>query len=74
MPLLKAPQGVSGDLHLNGRSFSIDKNGQVEVPDDLIISAVWEKGYTVVADAPAKDALVKTELKTASETSKGSKE
>jgi hypothetical protein len=45
---LQAPQGTTGELHLNGRAFVIDKNGQVDVPDELISHSVWEKGYTVV--------------------------
>jgi len=46
---LQALDGVTGELHLNGRSFAIDKKGQVEVPDGLVGQSVWQQGYTVVA-------------------------
>ena len=46
---LQAPDGITGELHLNGRSFVIDKKGQVEVPDGLLGQSVWQQGYTVVA-------------------------
>lgn len=47
---LQAPDGTTGELHLNGRSFDIDKNGQVEVPDNLLGQSVWQQGYTVVPE------------------------
>lgn len=48
---LQAPNGTTGELHLNGRSFDIDKNGQVEVPDNLLGQSVWQQGYTVVPES-----------------------
>lgn len=45
---LQAPKDKTGELHLNGRSFPIDKHGQVEVPENLLGSCVWQQGYTVV--------------------------
>jgi hypothetical protein len=47
---LQAPHGTTGELHLNGRSFVIDKKGQVDVPDNLIGQSVWQQGYTVVPE------------------------
>jgi hypothetical protein len=49
---LQAPNGTTGELHLNGRSFDIDKNGQVEVPNNLLGQSVWQQGYTVVPTSP----------------------
>jgi hypothetical protein len=54
---LQAPNGQqTGELHLNGRSFVIE-NGLVEVPDNLITSAVWQSGYTVHQAEAAKPAV-----------------
>jgi hypothetical protein len=49
---LQAPTGTTGELHLNGRAFVIDNKGQVDVPEHLLGSSIWAKGYTVV---PPKD-------------------
>lgn len=52
---LKAPDGTTGELHLHGRTFDIDKKGQVDIPDDCISSKLWSDGYTV---APEKTEVV----------------
>lgn len=43
---LQAPKGKTGELHLNGRSFVIARDGTVEVPDEFVNSSVWSQGYT----------------------------
>jgi hypothetical protein len=53
---LQAPDGTTGELHLHGRTFTIDSSGQVEVPDELVGSHFWQQGYTVAQaeNEPAK--------------------
>lgn len=61
---LQTPSGWTGDVHLHGRSFAVDNNGQVEIPDEAMSSTLWEQGFTFVPEV--------IELKkTASATSKG---
>ena len=64
---LQAPQGKTGELHLNGRTFDIDKKGQVEVPDEFVGQSVWQQGYTVVPEPvrtkPVEEASQQPELK-----------
>lgn len=46
---LQTPDGFTGDVHLHGRSYVVDKKGQVEIPDNLLGQSVWQQGFTVVA-------------------------
>jgi hypothetical protein len=50
---LQAPNGTTGELHLHGRTFDIDKNGQVDVPDELVGSKLYADGYTTVREKTA---------------------
>lgn len=52
---LQAPKGTAGELHLHGRTFDIDKNGQVDIPDDLISSKIWSDGYTVAPEKQVEE-------------------
>jgi hypothetical protein len=45
---LQTPNDFTGDVHLHGRSFTVDNKGQVEIPDEAISSLLWEQGFTVV--------------------------
>jgi hypothetical protein len=51
---LQAPSGFTGDVHLHGRSFVVDKKGQVEIPDNLLGQSLWQQGFTVVVESDPK--------------------
>ncbi|MCX7067333.1 MAG: hypothetical protein NTW85_06545 [Methylococcales bacterium] len=51
---LQVPKGFTGDVHLHGRSFAVNDRDQVEIPDDLISSSLWGKGFTVVPPVQLK--------------------
>ena len=60
---LQAPQGKTGELHLNGRTFDIDKQGRVEVPDEFVGHSLWQQGYTAVPDPVVEVTIPQPEVK-----------
>ena len=47
---LQVPKGFTGDVHLNGRSFVVNDQDQVEIPDEFIGQRLWGQGFTFAPD------------------------
>ncbi|MCK9622191.1 MAG: hypothetical protein M0R47_16845 [Methylobacter sp.] len=56
---LKIPSGHAGNVEIKGQLFTPDKNGQIDVPDKLISTAIWQKGFTVAPPEAQPEQITK---------------